>query len=115
MIVSYDVATFGTDALLAALRSAECITDAEFADAWLQMARWRYRFLVPTPEVFLTLASRNAAFPPGDELRAVCRYLHDCSLDPGLFPEEAPTDGAEDATPGGFRGQVRKSIQGRLF
>ena len=30
------------------------------------------------------------------------------------IPEDAPTDGAED-TPSGFRGQVRKSVQGRLF
>ena len=31
------------------------------------------------------------------------------------IPEDAPADGTVDATPGGFRGQVRKSVQGRLF
>lgn len=76
---------FGTDCLLAQLASDSRISEHEWVAAWLQLARWRYRFLVPPPDVLVALAARHPNFPPGEELRDVCRYVHDCCLDPGLL------------------------------
>lgn len=83
---------FGTDALLRGLHAAGALTPDEHATAWLQLARWRYRFLTATPEVLLTLAARHPAHPPGEPLREVCRYLHECCLDPALFCGMEPTE-----------------------
>jgi tetratricopeptide (TPR) repeat protein len=84
-------AAFGTNHVLTALAEAQRLDVAEWATAWLQLARWRYRFHVPSPEVLLELAGRHADFPPGQELRDVCRYVHDCCADPGLFCGLEPT------------------------
>jgi hypothetical protein len=83
---------FGTDSLLAALAKAKQLTADEWANAFLQLIRWRYRFLVPPQTVLLTLAGRHLAFPPGAELRVIGRYLHDCCRDPGLFCGPEPTE-----------------------
>jgi hypothetical protein len=85
-------AAFGTDHLLSVLASGGHITPAARATAWLQLAKWRYRFLLPTPSILLDLAARHPDFPPGDELRTVCRYLHECCTDPGLACGIEPTD-----------------------
>ena len=82
---------FGTDCVVQALAAEGVITSEQHATAWLQLARWRYRFLTPTPGVLLELAARHAEFPPGDDLRQVCRYLHDCLLDHGLHCGMEPT------------------------
>lgn len=85
-------AAFGTASLLASLADAGTIDAGQHATAWLQLARWRCRFLAPPPGVLLTLALRHPQFPPGEELRAVARYLHDCALDLGLLCGPEPTE-----------------------
>lgn len=85
-------AAFGTDALLASLAGNGRITEEEHLTAWLQLVRWRYRFLKPPPEILVGLAGRHASYPPGEELREVSRYLHDCCLDPGLFCGMEPVE-----------------------
>jgi hypothetical protein len=54
---------------------------------------WRYRFIVAPPEVLKTLADRFIQHPPGQLLRKIALYVHDCMRDPGLF------GGAEAADP----------------
>jgi hypothetical protein len=85
-------ASFGTDRLLLALRDAELLTDEQVADAFLKLIRWRYRFIVLPPEVLKTLALQFTAHPPGEDLRDVALYVHDCMRDAGLFSGFEPTD-----------------------
>lgn len=73
-----------TDELLAAMKDAGSLTEDEHADAFLQLIEWRYRFLVPSSSILMTLARRYRHAPPGKDLRAIARYGHDCLCDPGL-------------------------------
>ncbi|MFB3894558.1 MAG: hypothetical protein ACE15C_21355 [Phycisphaerae bacterium] len=76
---------FGTDVLLARLAADGAIDSDRHASAWLQMVRWRYRFLVPSAGILLTLANRFRNALPGKALKDVAAYAHDCMADPGLF------------------------------
>lgn len=82
---------FGTDALLPAMGGAGLVGGQRVADGYLQLIRWRYRFVVIPPSVLVTLAKRFATHPPGAELQSVARYVYDCMRDPGLFGGLEPT------------------------
>jgi len=82
---------FGTDRLLLGLAEAELISQNRLADAVCQLMEWRYRFILPSPQVLKTLADRYREHPPGHDLRAVALYVHDCMRDPGLFGGLEPT------------------------
>ncbi len=84
--------SFGSDALLAAMAAHGAITQDAFADAVLQLVRWRYRFLVVPAAVLYRLAAKYAENLPGVELRDVAAYVHDCMRDPGLFTGPEPTE-----------------------
>jgi len=47
--------------------------------------KWRYRFILPRPEMIHHIATRYGGVAPGRELVHVAQYLHDCMRDPGLF------------------------------
>ncbi len=83
-------AAFGTDVLITALANADLLTEAQSADMYLQLIRWRYRFIVPTSGILHTWAIEYVGNPPGQALREVACYVHDCFRDTGLFggPEQ---------------------------
>lgn len=85
-------ASFGTAELLSAMAEAQHITRDEQARGVRKLMDWRYRFIVPDDELLLHWARGSMASPPGPDLRAVARYLHDCLRDPGLFAGFEPTD-----------------------
>lgn len=78
-------AAFGTDALLQRMAQDKSISPEQHADLLLRLIEWRYKFLVPTAEVLLTIANRFKDGLPGIELRSVAGYLQDCMRDPGLY------------------------------
>lgn len=83
---------FGTGQLLLKLVEDEKLDPARAADAILQLMRWRYRFLLPDATILITLACRYLAHPPGQALREVALYVHDCMRDPGLSTVPEKTD-----------------------
>ncbi|MEZ6141563.1 MAG: hypothetical protein R3B84_13400 [Zavarzinella sp.] len=54
-----DGQAFGAEQLLVTLAKNGKLNIAEFSDAWLQLAKWRYRFMVPKPEILIEFASRH--------------------------------------------------------
>ena len=88
-------AAFGTDVLIMALMDAEKIDASTAVAAIQQLIAWRYRFIVPTPEVLKALADPYRSNPPGQSLRQVAEYIHDCMRDPGLFGGPEKTEMGE--------------------
>lgn len=78
-------AAFGSDVLILALLAESKLDAARAADAFRQLITWRYRFLVPPPEILKVWADSHRGNPPGQALREVAEYVHDCMRDPGLF------------------------------
>ena len=86
----YVHAAFGTDALVVALGRAKLLSDDEVAGHLVGLMIKRYRFIAPSSSVLMNLASRYT-HPPGEHLRAVALYAHDCMRDAGLFTGLEPT------------------------
>jgi hypothetical protein len=84
-------ASFGSDLVVLALEQAGAISSDCAADAFLNLVKWRYRFLMPTPRLLRTLAGRFIDSLPGHDLRTVALYVHDCMRDAGLFAGPEPT------------------------
>ena len=84
-------AAFGTDRLIEKLSQSGAIANAKAADATLQLMRWRYRFVLPSAELLKNLVDRYRENPPGNGLREVAEYVHDCMRDQGLFSGFEPT------------------------
>jgi hypothetical protein len=84
-------ASFGSDQVIAAMGAERLLTPDQVADATLTLMRWRYRFIVPTPDVLKTIADRSIGSPPGAALREVAKYMHASFRDPGLFAGPEPT------------------------
>ncbi|WP_394793848.1 tetratricopeptide repeat protein [Armatimonas sp.] len=80
---------FGTDCLLIAWSETGKISPEQAADSYLQLIRWRYRFLIPPAEVLKSLAMKHISHPPGKEIREIANYVHDCMRDAGLPLEQA--------------------------
>ena len=78
-------AAFGTDKLLVALQSEKSLPVEEIANAFLTLIAWRYRFVLVPHSILKTLLDRFKSSPPGEDLRRVAYYVHDCMRDPGLF------------------------------
>jgi hypothetical protein len=53
---------------------------------------YRYRFIIPDPELLVFWARRAMIAVPGPDLQAVALYLRSCLRDPGLFGGFEPTD-----------------------
>ncbi|MBN1765914.1 MAG: hypothetical protein JW860_11695, partial [Sedimentisphaerales bacterium] len=77
--------SFGTDRLLLKLSEVGLINIDKLSNAFLTLMKWRYRFIVPTKDMLLCLAKRYKNHPPGQDLREVALYIHECMRDPGLF------------------------------
>ncbi len=94
MAVADGVETFGTDRFLVSLGEQEILPWNEVGAKFMELVRWRYRFLVPCSEILLALARRHGKHPPGQPLREMAAYFQDCMRDAGL-----PTGEVSD-TPG---------------
>jgi tetratricopeptide (TPR) repeat protein len=83
---------FGIDCLLKAFEQEKFLDESLITEAFLKLMRWRYCFLVPSLDMLLYLAKEYAANPPGQKLRDIAHYVHDCMRDPGLFSGLEKTD-----------------------
>lgn len=86
------IAAFGTDSIINKLFKESELSAIEAAKLVLRLMEWRYRFLVMSPELMKALADQYRAHPPGNSLRQVAKYVHDCMRDPGLFAGLEPTN-----------------------
>lgn len=77
-------AAFGTDHLLKILNRSELMSISDFTESLLQLMRWRYRFVIPTPEMLKHL-SDQFTHVPAKPMQEVALYAQDCMRDPGLF------------------------------
>lgn len=85
-------AAFGTGDVLAALVEAGVLDIGRASMAFLELIRLRYRFLLPPTSFLIALARQHRSHPPGEPLREVARYAHDCMRDPGLLAGLEPTE-----------------------
>ena len=76
---------FGTDALLTDLFENGKITIDKYANGFLQLCRWRYRFLLPDVRVLVFLARQYKKKPLGKSLNEIASYGRQCMEDTGLF------------------------------
>ncbi len=83
---------FGVDCLLKAFERDAVLEVANCDAAYLQLMRWRYRFLVPSLDFLLRVATQYKENPPGNALMDTAAYVHDCMRDPGLFAGLERTD-----------------------
>jgi predicted Zn-dependent protease len=88
----YDHSSFGTDKLLEVLAGEGMLTADEFAEAYLKLISWRYRFLVVPKHVLKHFALQYLSNPPGKPLREIANYVHDSMRDPGLLAGFEATD-----------------------
>jgi tetratricopeptide (TPR) repeat protein len=82
---------FGTDALLTDLFEKGLITIQEYSNRFLQLCRWRYRFLLPDVRVLVFLARQYKKSPLGEPLNDIATYGRHCMDDTGLFLGPEPT------------------------
>jgi nucleoside phosphorylase/tetratricopeptide (TPR) repeat protein len=78
-------AAFGSDTLILRLMIDGKVTTERAAEASRLLMSWRYRFLVPPPEILKALADMHRGNLPGQALQEVADYVHECMRDPGLF------------------------------
>lgn len=85
-------ASFGTWHAVLGMHSAGIIDKERLAESLLQLVEWRYRFMVPPANVLKTYLDRYIQHPPGQPLRSIAIYGHECMRDPGLFGGKEATD-----------------------
>lgn len=84
--------SFGSDAVVDALIEHGSINASRAASLYLQLMKWRYRFILPGPEILKALADEFKHSLPGASLRLLAQYAHDCMRDVGLFAGFEATD-----------------------
>lgn len=87
-----DYAAFGTDVVAVALGKAGILKQEQAANILFQLMEWRYRFILPPPDILKLWAVEFAQHPPGRFLQQVASYMHDCMRDTGLFGGLEQTD-----------------------
>lgn len=83
---------FGTDVLLRDLVIKEYLDPTKYADIFLQLCKWRYRFLLPEVSILHHFAIEYQKHPPGEALQLIAKYGRDCLRDIGLFLGLEATD-----------------------
>jgi tetratricopeptide (TPR) repeat protein len=78
-------AAFGSDVVILALMTGGRLDAGRAAVAIRRLMAWRYRFIVPPPEILKALADEYRGNSPGEALREIAEYVHDCMRDTGLF------------------------------
>ncbi|QDU44583.1 hypothetical protein Mal52_30680 [Symmachiella dynata] len=81
-----------TDCVIKRMYQEGKISSEQFADAFLQLVRWRYRFLLPDATVLLDFVRRYHGI--NDPLVEISQYMHDCMRDCGLLAGKEPTEPA---------------------
>lgn len=76
---------FGTDALLTDLYHKRVISIEEYASFFLELCKWRYRFLIPDSHILLYFAKEFRNALPGKALLTLAEYGRKCMEDRGLF------------------------------
>ncbi|MBC2717226.1 MAG: hypothetical protein HF978_18120 [Desulfobacteraceae bacterium] len=76
---------FGTDALLKNLYEKNIISIDQYANCFLKLCRWRYRFLTPDVDVLVYFAKEYQKHPLGKPLMDLIAYCRHCMNDRGLF------------------------------
>jgi tetratricopeptide (TPR) repeat protein len=84
-VTNVPFASFGSDTLILQLMTDSKIDAGNAAEFMRRLILWRYRFLVLPPEILKAFADMNRGNPPGQALREVAFYVHDCMRDFGLF------------------------------
>jgi Tfp pilus assembly protein PilF len=75
---------FGSDCLLRALATRRVGNSAALASDFRRLMTWRYRFLVPSPDLLFSWAEESVDNLPGPALLDAAAYVHDCLRDRGL-------------------------------
>jgi hypothetical protein len=83
---------YGTDALLLDLLKQDKLTLDQYTRYFVQLVKWRYRFLVPDASLLLYLAKQYKNRPLGSELTAIADYGRHCMEDVGLLLGPEATD-----------------------
>ncbi|MDR4497827.1 MAG: hypothetical protein MRK02_07905 [Candidatus Scalindua sp.] len=79
------IISFGIDVFVNTLHSQGHLNLTELTNIYLQLIDWRYKFFIPPLKVLIYLAEQYSNNPPGNELKKIAMYTHDCMRDPGLF------------------------------
>lgn len=83
---------FGTDVLLTDMYEKGIITLSEYANYFLQLCQWRYRFLIPDVRIMVFLSKEFRQNPLGKHLQTIADYGRSCMEEPGLFLGPEPTE-----------------------
>lgn len=76
---------FGTDSLLTDLYDRKIVSLEEYASCFLELCKWRYRFLIPDVRILLYFAREFKSTLPGQALLTLAEYGRKCMEDQGLF------------------------------
>lgn len=76
---------FSSDLLISDLYNKKIISLKEYADSFLKMCEWRYRFLVPKVEVITYFLEQYKNNPLGKPIETLIKYCNECMEDKGLL------------------------------
>lgn len=83
---------FGVDVLIKDLYARDMISLEQYANAFLKLCEWRYRFIFPEPVVIYYFAGEFKDNPLGKPLETLIKYSNECMEDIGLFYGFEKTD-----------------------
>lgn len=76
---------FGSDLLIRDLYDRKIISLQEYADSFLKMCEWRYRFLVPKVDIITYFLEQYENNPLGKPIEILIKYCNECMEDKGLL------------------------------
>ena len=76
---------FGSDLLIRDLYDRKIISIKEYADSFLKMCEWRYRFLVPKVDIITYFLEQYENNPLGKPIEILIKYCNECMEDEGLL------------------------------
>jgi hypothetical protein len=76
---------FGSDLLIRDLYDRKKISLKEYADSFLKMCEWRYRFLVPKVDIITYFLEQYKNNPLGKPIEILIKYCNECMEDKGLL------------------------------
>ena len=76
---------FGSDLLIRDLYDRKIISIKEYADSFLKMCEWRYRFLVPKVDIITYFLEQYENNPLGKPIEILIKYCNECMEDKGLL------------------------------
>jgi len=76
---------FGSDLLIRDLYDRKIISIKGYADSFLKMCEWRYRFLVPKVDIITYFLEQYENNPLGKPIEILIKYCNECMEDKGLL------------------------------